>query len=84
MALVPSWLVVSDRTLADDARLLADVRVRSAHVPERLVWMLQRRTQGRGIITLTSENALPGPTNFPIAWHLQSRLPTPRAGLGLF
>ena len=64
MVLVPSWLAIADRAVADDARLLADVRVRSAHVPARLVWMLQRREQGRAIIT--SENALPDPTNVPI------------------
>ena len=60
MALVPSWLAIADRTLADNAHLLADVRVRRAHVSEQWARILQRPAQRRAIIT--SENALPGRT----------------------
>src|SRR5512143_3723713 len=70
VVLVPSWLAIADRAVADDARLLADVRVRSAHVPEQLIRLLQRRAQGRDIIT--SEKALPAPTQFPSAWQPRS------------
>ncbi len=45
MVLVPCWLAISDRAVADDARLRVDVRVRRAHVPELLVGMLQGHAQ---------------------------------------
>ncbi len=51
MVLVPSWLDISDRAVADDARLRVDVRVGRAHVPELLVRMLQGHAQRRAIIT---------------------------------
>ncbi len=74
MDMVPSRLVVADRAVADDAGLLADVPVRRAHVPKLLVWMLQRCTQGRDIVT--SETAPRGPTKFP-SEGTQSRLLKP-------
>ena len=40
MVLVPSWLAISDRAVADDARMRVDLRVRRAHVPELLVRVL--------------------------------------------
>ncbi len=46
MVLVPSRLAISDRAVADDARMRVDVRVRRAsHVPELLVRMLQGHAQ---------------------------------------
>jgi hypothetical protein len=45
VVLVPSWLVIADRAVADDARLLVDVHVRRTDVPELLVWMLQGHAQ---------------------------------------
>ena len=45
MVLVPSWLAISDRAVADDARLRIDVCIRRAHVPELLVRMLQGHAQ---------------------------------------
>ena len=45
MVLVPSWMAIADRAVADDARLLVDVRVRRTDVPELLVWMLQGHAQ---------------------------------------
>ncbi len=51
MAVVPSWLVVTNRAVGDDARLRVDVRVRRTRVPELLVRMLQWNAQWRAIVT---------------------------------
>lgn len=45
MVLVPSWLAISNRAVADDARMRVDVRVRRADLPDLLVWMLQGHAQ---------------------------------------
>jgi hypothetical protein len=50
VALVPSWLALGDRAVADDHRLRVDVCFRKAHVPELLVWMLQGHAQRRAIV----------------------------------